>query len=301
MKRLLALFAVASLALPVQAQFNPLAPTVPDSMYYSAEIIVAKHNLDPQHAEKAYGEQSVFLSGYLGYEWYGYNFITSPFGFFSTNISSCITNFSHRARSYSIPSFQYGGEIIQCYGITFIVQVFTKDKMDLFVGFSIGGIGGNPTQDITNATYSYLANNSYLIIGNDTLYFNKGFYPPSPDSVKGICGKESSNDQTAGRYEDPNAFKGGTRGVCWGNIDFVFTEDDIIKIELWSKQYFSKPKKPSGILRTWTDKDPGSVWLSWRIPISDPEPTEQLRLEKNKNFIMNTKCFEMEIKNGSRF
>ena len=75
--------------------------------------------------------------------------------------------------------------------------------------------------------------------------------------------------------------------ACWQETDILFEADDIVDIRIIAPPFIPAPLHPPS-LSAWQHRAttgstvPGAVWLSWRIPVLNPDPLEQIRIEKEQ-------------------
>ena len=250
MKRILALFAVASLALPVQAQFNPLAPAeIPDTVYYEGEILVGG-TVESQLVVRGLrrftaGAQTEFGRLIPDPDPYGVHWWIKHGNaeYQLNNITQCVDNdendLPYRC-AYRNPDNSIS------YGNTLSLR-FLQNTFDFPV-------------DSLKKYWDHFVKTGSVVVNKDTFLF-----------------KDNWLDGYGGAY----------LVVSWLYEKSAWEVDDLIKIIVKAKPYFV-PESPSSTLRVWQNKFggvpiAGEVWLSWGIPYMHPDTAEQLRLEKKWN------------------
>ena len=260
MKRILALFAVASLALPVQAQFNPVAPTVPDTTIFDNALLVQDAFVSEGHGHFPDNSRlsGFFVSG-VNFGADTGRFRVGAFGQFDIPVEN--VGVSHLT------------ELGPAYNLRKLIQIYIDSNTDTghvvieFLDFV------DPNERLE--TWNDFVMNASLILGKDTLLFRNGISRFQDGHNDG-----SEYIKECGYYAHGNV-------VCWPDRKAALKTDEIVPILINAPPlYFLSP--PSGELRVWQQKHnnarpvAGAVWVSWRISILDPinNIPEQLRKEK---------------------
>ena len=293
MKRILALFAVASLALPVQAkaQFAPAVPNIPppnDSTYMSMFLQAETFDVDVKGAGRYWGMEdssAVMLVGFLAYSYYNGNSPNppqyyEPFGNVEYRSGSCgITFTSIFLGTFRVIGFRYALQPDICYGPISIMQVKRKqnDAANTDIYLEFGEAGTDMTISEKNDVWNYMSKSGGIIVEEDTLFYKDALFT----KFVGHPCSEAADQWGTHEYPKHDIYL----GVCWPETGITWENDDVINIDFFAPQYRQKPAKPTGDLQVRSYKIngipiAGSVWVSWRIPTVADTPAEQIALEK---------------------
>ena len=278
-------------------QINPLTPAVPDSVYIQTEIMAG---------EAKYPE---------GLTWREINCTSRCPGLYevfpdSTVLRGVGTALTERGSGERYGLFTLGahgnwGSVGAEYGpmkfnLGYIYQIGTYDPEapgNIFTWFNVN-VGNDIDLDTKIASIRHFAKTAILIIGEDSLRFSDAITdttywsamqpnPSSPGLFDGGATKPDSVESECNyRLLYWNQF-------CWPNHKTVFRTGDFVDVKI-SATTRVPPLAPPLIapegLSFWSHRTSsgstvaGAVWLSWRIPIDHPDPSEQMRLETEQQF-----------------
>ena len=278
MKHVAILLFLFLIVAPGYGQVRPVIPDVPDSLLAQNELLVG------QFYEKSYPyftQDSLLIRGKMVYGdvnylvhfgiWAKSKRFPGPYGGDGDD---------HVLSRYS-PGFQYGGDAFR---IGYAIQIFdneSDDKGHVFITLHsshrcelAAGVDTSPEC----ARWKRLVSTGKLVIGTDTLAFSDGLntYTTQDELFTEKC--------FMSLYQSRKFFR---HAVCWPEQDVLFNNNDIVNVGVVGKPMLAPPGSVAG-LSSWQHRTTtgsrvaGAVWLSWRIPIDDPDPLEQVRIEKEQ-------------------
>ena len=258
MKHVIVLLFLFPVAAPGYAQVDELTPNIPDSVYLDMELLPEQKYFEDGHVDRY--EKPVTLLGRNGYGISGGGQEYAPFG---------VWNWDRHA-IYS-PHLDYGtgSDIVDILHIS--TNGFRDGTGHLFISF----LRDNTYE---KAEWDNFVRTGYIIIGTDTMRFSDGIVNPGT--------REFDNKKTP---ECALNRRGGSADpfICWPDMPLVMQEHEFVNVTLVAKPFLPVPTRP-GSLTVWQHRSatgarvPGAVWLSWRIPVDNNEPLEQLRIEKEQ-------------------
>ena len=234
---------------------DPLTPAVPDSVYFDAELFSEQRHYE----DGRYGafDSPITLVGRSGSNRYAEGKKYLSFGAWLPDKADC---------------FDYGR------GICFddILQIsnngFQDDKGHFVVTFFA-------IDQYEEEAWSNFVTSGYIVVGDDTLKFSDGISVPGPSVAENEYNDPIPECAVRGLGEPDEPL------ICWPDIPVILRDGEFVNVILSAKPFLLSPLNPTE-LTTWQHRTSsgsrvaGAIWLSWRLPYEDPDPLEQLRLER---------------------